>query len=119
MQLEELSVTSEDSETPWPRLVGLESLPKALARLRRLRKLELRRQWLLVSLPLFLPDLPITHLDVSFCKQLDLSSLSAFTSLQVLALQVGGRVLPADSKNGSLVCHRDRHRAQGCPSMSQ
>ncbi|KAK9784699.1 hypothetical protein WJX73_004775 [Symbiochloris irregularis] len=84
-QLEELSVTAEDSEHAW--LVGMDAVPKQWAALKRLRKLELRGHRLLITLPGFLTAMPLTHLDVSFCKALDLSCLHLFTSLQVLALQ--------------------------------
>lgn len=40
VQLEELSVTAEDSEHAW--LVGMDSVPKQWVALTRLRKLELR-----------------------------------------------------------------------------
>lgn len=89
MQLEELSITAEDSDHAW--MVGVDNLPKTWLALQSLRKLELRGHKLLISLPTFLTDLPLTHLDVSYCKQLELSCLSSFTNLRVLGLQVGIR----------------------------
>ncbi|KAK9823301.1 hypothetical protein WJX72_001754 [[Myrmecia] bisecta] len=85
VQLEELCISGEEHAGAWA--VGIDVIPKAWINLKHLRKLELRGHTMLAMLPPVLADMQLTHLDVSLCRNADLSVISSMRTLQVLALQ--------------------------------
>ncbi|CAL8465073.1 g4608 [Coccomyxa elongata] len=84
-QLEELSLTGEEHVNAWA--VGVEAIPEEWRALRCLRTLQLRGHTMLLSLPQWLAELPVTNLDVSFCRVCNVSVVSEMTTLTVLSLQ--------------------------------
>ena len=86
LQLEELSITAEQSSDNWH--VGLDCIPEQWAKLTNLTRLELRGHCLLNLLPSFLARLPLRHLDLGNCRHLNLAVIPTMTQLEVLSLSV-------------------------------
>ena len=84
VQLEELSICGDCGDTFAP---GLNALPRAWTALTSLTHLELRGHRLLLTLPPWLPQLGLKHLDISGCSHLDLALLPSLTTLHTLGMQ--------------------------------
>ncbi|KAL3155844.1 hypothetical protein ABBQ32_012854 [Trebouxia sp. C0010 RCD-2024] len=94
-QLEELSITGEQSNDNWH--VGLDCIPEEWAALTNLTKLELRGHSLLNVLPAFLAQLPLRHLDLGSCRHLNLAVIPTLIQLEVLSLSATGLAEHRDS----------------------
>lgn len=73
------------SSNSW--LIGLEKIPQAWSKLVNLKTLVLRGHGQLTTLPSFLTDLPLEHLDLSLCHSVDFDIVPKMTSLRTLCLE--------------------------------
>jgi hypothetical protein len=101
LQLTQLTLEKTCQSTP----TGLLTIPSSWAALTDLQVLCIPGHSHLKELPAFLCDLPLTQLDLTYCKAVDVQHLTGLTRLQNLSLQVHLRALPIRLDSLSFTIH--------------